>query len=479
MHRERSSVGAQFTSNWIEVLVIPVASAIMEALPIALALQVLVEKIFFASNAQPELNVASVALVLLGLHWWMLWRRTKAAAANVSRIRIQLMHILSVLVAFAFLLWTNPAFAEDSGGWTVMLFLTAVVWYRSYSRTRPDEETNQLVWGLKVGFLLLLGVMFFALTEQSMGSPSLNRTLMTDLPIFFLSGLLALSFKRISILKQEQARQSKDPGSFKTGRWITGLALTWVAVIIGGIAFEALPPEVLASVVNVILGLFISLLSLLAYLFSLLNFGNASQGPSLPDLPKRQLQPPSSIPVPHTLPPTTLALPLTLIGFGCGILLVVILMLVILKRRVYETNAEEGNEVRENLDKEKIQKERRKERNQRTRLEALDPSSARARYRELLTSMATQGLSRRADETPAEYQARLLTLTQVLPEAEEQETPADQEILAALTQDYTRERYGAKPLTPERRDYLRQWLPSLLRRLVKKAGRDPHDESGG
>lgn len=439
----------------------------MEALPITLALQVLLQKFFFVSGDQQVLNVASVTLVLLGLHWRMMWSRTKDAPANIKKMRVLLPHILSFLLAFAFLVWTNPAFAEDPGGWTVMLFLTGVVWWRSYSRTRTDEETDQLIGALKIGFLVMLGVLAFALAEQSQGSSSLNHTLATDFPIFFLSGLLALSFKRLSILKREQARQNKGARSLGTGRWLVIMAIAWVAVIIGSIAFEALPPAVLASVVNVFLGALVSILSLLAYLLSLFPWPDAPQNVSLSDLSRQQSRPPHS-PVQHLLETNTFTLPITLLEFGGGILLVVLLMLVVLKRRVYEVTESDEDEVREKLDKEKIRSERRTKRNQRIKLEPLDPSSARARYRELLTVMDTQGLPRRVNETPAEYQARLLTLTQVLSEAEGQQTPPDQEILAALTLDYTRERYGAKPLTRERRDYLHQWVPSLLQRLAKK-----------
>ena len=469
MSRARPSVRAQFTSNWIELLVIPVASAIMEALPITLGLQVLLQKFFLALADLQGINVASVTLVLLGLHWWMMWScaRSKVASVAATKIRVLLPQMLSFLLAVAFLLWANPAFSEDLGGWTVMLLLAGVVWWRSYSRTRPDEETEQLVGALKFGFLVMLVVLVTALAEQSQGSANLKDTLTTALPIFFLSGLLALSFKRLSLLKQEQGRQSQGSRGLGTGRWLVILAIAWVAVIIGSIVFAALPPAVLASVINVFLVILVWLVSWLAYLFSLLHFPGASQNPSLPELLKGKPQMPRTS-VQHLPNPAGLSLPISLLEFGAGILLVVVLLVVLLRRRVHEVNESGEDEVRENLDKEMIRRERRRERDQRPKLEELEPSSARARYREFLTAMDAQGLSRHADETPAEYQARLLTLTQTSSEAEGQQTPPDQEILANLTQAYTHERYGTKSLTPERQAYLRQWIPQLLQRLAKK-----------
>ncbi|GHO45881.1 DUF4129 domain-containing protein [Ktedonospora formicarum] len=469
--RARSSRRVLFTSSWIEVCIIPVASAIMEALPITLALQALFHRSSVSAGDQQMLNAASVTFALLGLHWWMMWSRAKGILAGVVKMRTLLLQLLSFLLAFAFLLWTNPVFLVDVSGWTLILFLTGLLWGRSYfrMRARPDEETDQLLISLKIGFLVMLGVVVFALIEQSQGFPDLNQTLLADFPIFFLSALLALSFKRLSILKQEQSQKGRGSHSLETGRWLVILALVWVAVIIGSILLEALPPDVLSGAVNVLLGILFGILGLFASLLSLLPFPDASQLSSLHGQSRQDHQMPPQFQIKQPPHPTLFSLPISLLIFGGGVLLAVLILTVLLRKRAYLV--EEGNEdeMREQLDKEKIRQERRIERKQSLKLEILDPSSARARYREFLTATATQGLPRRPEETPIEYQTRLLSLTQGESEVKEPQGPSDQEILATLTQAYTRERYGAKPLTPERRDYLRQWVPSLFRHFGRKS----------
>lgn len=460
-----------FTSNWIEVCIIPVASAIMEALPITLALQALFLRPFVSEGDQQVLNAPSVTLVLLGLHWWMMWSRAKGALVGAVKMRVLFLQMLSILFAFAFLLWTNPVFLADANGWTIILFLASLLWVRSYfrMRTRPDEEADQLLLALKIGFLVMLGVVVFALIEQSQGFTNLNHTLMIALPIFFLSALLALSFKRLSIIKQEQASMGREGRNLETGRWLVILTLAWVVVIIGSILFEALPPEMLSSVVNVVLEILFGILGLFFYLLSLLPFLDASRFSSLHDFSSQNSQAPPQFQIKQPPHPTLFSLPISLLIFGGSVLLAVLLAFVLLRKRVYAVEESDEGEVREKLDREKIRQERRTERKQRLKLEALDPASARARYREFLTAMATQGLPRHPEETPAEYQARLSPLTQATPEGENPQAPSDQEILATLTQVYTSERYGAKSLTPERQEYLHQWMPSLLRRFGRKS----------
>jgi hypothetical protein len=141
-----------------------------------------------------------------------------------------------------------------------------------------------------------------------------------------------------------------------------------------------------------------------------------------------------------------------------AIILFVRLVLTRLKTRV-EDEAEE--EERESLDIGAILNERREERQRRRQkqlpfaLEALEPTSARARYREMLLALEQDGagLSRLPAETPQEYQQRLaLTIR----------TAA---ILEELTRAYVRERYGNKPVEQPQQSYLGSWVPYLISRL--------------
>lgn len=147
-------------------------------------------------------------------------------------------------------------------------------------------------------------------------------------------------------------------------------------------------------------------------------------------------------------------------------------------RRKKEDDVEE---IREGLSLRFLAQQRRDERPQRLtqsaypQLDVLDPDTARAHYRDLLQTMALNNpaLTRRSEETPSEYQARLLAFAkQTLfsdvqsAQGEEETPPSDQTILAILTHNYSVERYGGEQLDQVQQDYLRTWVPRLLAHLT-------------
>jgi hypothetical protein len=114
-------------------------------------------------------------------------------------------------------------------------------------------------------------------------------------------------------------------------------------------------------------------------------------------------------------------------------------------------------------------------------LEPLDPTSARARYRELLQALAwkREELARRPNETPAEYEARLLALLKMAPplEAQGDSTPPDPAILDELTCAYMQERYAGKHPHLQHDAYVPAWIPRFVRRLVDSTGDAGHFSS--
>ena len=178
-------------------------------------------------------------------------------------------------------------------------------------------------------------------------------------------------------------------------------------------------------------------------------------------------------------------------------LAVIVILLVVRAslRRWYRMSGGEGvEEVREGLDARSLLSQRWREWwNRRRRgtealpaLEALDPTSARARYREMLSAIAAtkEDLARTPAETPAEYKVRLLghlgkgTLhSQDL--TRNDEAPTDPAILDELTRAYARERYGGRDTDSSRRAYLQAWVPRLILRLTGRTStnasqRRPH-----
>jgi len=147
-------------------------------------------------------------------------------------------------------------------------------------------------------------------------------------------------------------------------------------------------------------------------------------------------------------------------------------------------NDEGVEEVREELDARTLLGERWREwwkrRRHRTNamaaLEPLDPTSARARYREMLQALAVErdDLARMPAETPAEYQVRLLVhLENAAPNAQQlpsdDRLPPDPAILDELTRAYMSERYGGKLTLQRQRAHLQAWVPYLVGRLTGRA----------
>lgn len=75
---------------------------------------------------------------------------------------------------------------------------------------------------------------------------------------------------------------------------------------------------------------------------------------------------------------------------------------------------------------------------------------------------------RRANETPLEYQSRLLTTLETTKQTYPARTPDDARILDELTQAYLLERYGEKRVEQEKLSYLGRWVPVLIKRLVRR-----------
>src|SRR5579864_2899405 len=125
-------------------------------------------------------------------------------------------------------------------------------------------------------------------------------------------------------------------------------------------------------------------------------------------------------------------------------MLVLVIRTILRKWRVAADDDSE-EEVRESLSQEDIIKTRQAQRRRSRQvdipaLEPLPSDSVRAHYRELLQALATQStkLARRPEETPREYEARLLTLMQnAAPTETEQDTlPPDPQLLEELTGAY-------------------------------------------
>jgi len=283
------------------------------------------------------------------------------------------------------------------------------------------------------------------------------------------------------IRKENASSGQRSSHGDPTRAWLLVLTLSWIIVVISTFAFEVFgfqPLVVAASflwnglgiVVNWIGLLLTPLFSFIARLFPSIPQQSPSQAP--PAHPNNE-QPPSSLGI---LGVILFLSQLVILGILLCILFYIVIR-IILHIWGATPDDESEEEIRESLSMQAILKARREEQRRRAQktnalaaLEPLDPTSARARYRELLQELAWNGekLGRRANETPSEYEKRLLTLLKKAPSPVQGDgTPPDPAMLDELTSAYMQERYGGKHPRLQHDAYVPGWIARFVRRLAE------------
>jgi uncharacterized protein DUF4129 len=485
-------------STWIERFAIPIAASVMEAQPIALVI-VLLTVMMTGTKAMPPFGAAGIALIALGLLWWaMLVERV--IRRTLKGRRAAWLHFLGWLAAFAVVVGPRlPSLDKGEDIFAALLWVVLVTWLwrRSIPRAQAGFTYGQLATSFKVSFGVLLGILFIVIVLPEL--QTLRQALGSSLPVFFLSGLVGLSLVRLGAIRQSRRALDGSQQADPTLAWLLALSLFGVALVAIVIVIEAvfsfasfevvlsvLMPlwNALGTLVGWILYGIIFLLSplfyLLSYLIGLLtdrNAGTQSQSPNPRPSPIHQPWSPQSI------PPEVLAIGRWV--FLALALIVVLLVVGASLRRWRMRRDDEGiEELREELDARTLLGERWREwwkrRRRRTSdvpgLEPLDPTSARAHYREMLQAVAMErgDLARTPAETPAEYEARLLIhLETAAPNAQEllpgDRVPPDPAILDELTRAYVSERYGGKQTRERERAHLQARMPQLVARLTGRA----------
>ncbi len=454
----------------------------METQPIVLALTFVGVALFSSSVVLP-LGEESITLLLLGLHWWA------KAVSSLTQDRIyttkaRLLQLLGLFLAVSLAVVTHLSLLNNIPALCFSIILIIGFWYAGMVRVQTGPNDEYVLTSFKIGLGVLLGVLILTFINFDPVPPVLRDGLTYALPTFFLSGLISLSFTRIMMIRKESASSAQrglkgDP----TQGWLLILTLIWVIVIVSTLTFEAFgfQPVVIAasflwSGLGIVANFFLLLLSPLLQLFSKFFY---------------PVTPPSKgIPIPqptpsggHAPPPPYLAEILLIARMVLLTILLILLYFVlrgILRRWRIPPDDESEEEIRESLSRESILKTRRKEQRQRRKtgdlaaLEPLDPNSMRARYRELLQELAWNGekLERRADETPSEYQKRLLVLLKKDPSVESNgnDMPADPAMLDELTSAYLQERYGGKHPRLLHDSHVHAWIPGFARRLAESIG---------
>jgi len=490
---------AQRASTWIERFALPLTVSAMEAQPIALVIALLTV-MFTGSKATPPIGAGEIALVALGLLWWAMIVESIARRRSIGKQAIWL-YILGWLLAFIVLVgpYLLPL-GKLENIFAVLLGTVLVTWFwrRAMRRAQLGFEYGELATSFKVGFGVLLGIMFIAIVFPE--PQTLRDALANALPIFFLSGLLMLSFVRLGAIRNTHRALEGSPQADPTRYWLLALSLfgvTLMAIVIAidsmfsfasfELVLSVLTPvwNALGTLVGWIVYGIIFLLSPLFYLISFFigllkdHVSSKSQQQNIGPPKSPFLQPWSA----RTIPPEILA-----IGRWVFLALILSIALLVVRaglRRWRAMSDNEGlEEVREGLDARSLLSERwrawwnrrRGRKSTAIPLEPLDPGSARAQYREMLQAVATNKgeLARTPAETPVEYEARLLAhLENETVHSQKLSNSADgtteTALLDELTHAYTRERYCGKQTDDHQRTHLRTWVPRLITRLTGRA----------
>jgi large-conductance mechanosensitive channel len=461
-------------SHWIEFIAVPVATSLMETQAVILILVVLSPLFQVASGSIP-LGEVTVTCLLLGLQWWAMlvrrfWRR------DAEDQRVGALHISSLLLAALIVFGLSIA---QPGSFLAFFVVGAVViwcWKRGMDWARTGLSDEHSIATFRIGFcVLLLGLVLGLLLQDATGSLLLGF-LARALPIFFISGLIGLSFTRLGLIRKENARHSPG-GADPTRSWLIALTLLWGLVVVLALVFESFSFTSILAVMSFLWNILGTIVNWIAYalfflLSPLLSLITLNQG-KLPELKQQDqhlVQKPLSMVRSQQIPPEVILIgQIVLLLIVAGVILLVVRAIV---RSWRVDQDEDEEEEREALSVQDILKNRRDERRKRKKeavlaLEDLDPTSARARYRELLQMVAekSENLARRSEETPAEYQRRLLLHIEQDAVDTPDAAPTSATILNELTQVYMRERYGGKQTDAAHKSYLATWIPQLLQRL--------------
>ena len=442
----------------------------METPPIALLL--LFGSVLFTGKSEVSpLEAGSIFLLLLGLYWWAMLVKY-LMQHNLRKSRAILLHLLGLCVALAVTVGTHRSLIDHIPALIVAGAFVIWFWQRGMSHVQAGLNEEHLIASFKVGFFALLALLLLAAADFA-STKGLLPVFAYALPVFFLSGLIALSFTRLGSINWEYRHQRSSAGGSQadpTRGWHMPLAFLWgaiVAVLLGLGLFTFQPILMLLSPLGSALG------TPLGWIISLFDLLFKQQSPILRSKKPIVLPPKQLAPQPYHNPVVVIV----------AMIFLVVIVLLIIWVTIREWNPAykiEVDEVREGLPVRSILRARWQNRRRRPKvvLEPLDPTSARARYRELLQAMARQGseLGRQLNETPTEYQTRLQTFFKKTTAEETQKdgTPSATAILDELTRAYALERYGGKHTDQRQQAYLRRWVPHLMRRLKVNTSKHTH-----
>lgn len=471
-------------SRWIDLFAMPVAASIMETQPVALAL--LSASLLLTRHSQSlPLEAGSITLLMLSLYWWALLVKRMTRTRDWKPLP-QLLSLLGLLLALATLIGMHSSFLHNIPALLLTAGLIIWLWQRALSRAQTGFEGEKLLTSFRLGFLTLIAILCLTVLNFLPAQAMILNALIPALPIYFLSGLVTLSLPHLTIAsKGERARATARAQQGNRGHavfhstriWLILLLCLWLVILVAAIALDFITFQSLVSVLaalwNVVSAPLSAINAFITWLLSLSSPAPVHRNPCVPNAPNCKVLP-LPTPQPYANP--------ILVAVVLIVLLLALLAIITAVLRNLSLAYRTEDELREGISLRAFL-EARRQRRQRQRkaafeLEALEPNSARMRYREFLQAMARRkdDLVHRPDETPAEYQARLsLTLERAQHAQHAQHNTAQKDdassetaILDELTCSYISERYGEKHSDTRQRTYLRGQVPLLIKRLTRR-----------
>lgn len=464
----------------------------MEAQPIALVLFFIPTFFLGMSLSTPPLDPVIIALMLVCLHWWALFTRLLAQRSGDEQIA-QPLQLQGLILALIFTCGLQLLTGHTIPELIIPGALIIWAWRRGILWTRKETHDEQLTMTFKVGFIaliviLILSILYYATqTSNDPGVPVSQNYILTALaqalPLFFLSGLITLSFTRLEIIRQDRMRNTLGSSRLDPTRsWQLVLLLTWIALVAFCAVLETYSLAPLRALFLPLWNFVLTALgTILDIIFAVLSLFIKPLTGVIPAPTSFQHPPSMTTPRHGHINNTPGASPtleiIVLLTISIIVLLIVFLIVQAVLRQSQHRQDEEGlaeEEERESLSVSHILQARRKEQRRDKKnittftLEPLDPTSARAHYRELLLSIFQHRshLARHTNETPYEYQQRLTSALSNTTAPTDEATPANPTILTELTNAYMNERYGNKQPDQSQKSFLGQWVPNLLRHLT-------------
>jgi len=450
--------------------------------------------------------------LLLGATWWTRWLLGHEWSPIGQRTGITLGWALSTLFLLRLRVYPIGAYGPLNFAWlmgigtgnrwalvTGLVVLATYLWWRALMTGRTEIDFDDLALRFKIGLGAVVLSLLLAGTAPSQAQISLLAMLGLILPLFFFTGLVALSLARLARLRQQRSASS-NPAMNPTRTWLLALsgASAGILALAFGIeqifSYQALQELAwaLQPAWSAITAAFSVVATAVAYaiFFILSPLITSLQGLAKRHgvTPPRAGQPPRIHATSFTIPPIWITAGHWLL-IGLGIITALLILWITLRHfTVFRT--ETVAEEREGLDAASLLRTQLRDllarlgawlrphpHNQTTDGLAGLPSPIRAirlLYRDLLHTAAAAGLERLPAETPDEFAQRLCQ--QLPPEnplaaatppvSGTAAVPRDQG-LAVLTSVYTAARYNGPPPDTTTVKLAQQWW-AYLRELFRQ-----------